>query len=366
LISLDTGRVLHPVRELPDGTSVRSATLTTDGRYLLLTDTTADFRPRHRWLWDVQDERFVCSQAESAPSATSDEPLPEQPEEKQRPFHFERSIRPDGQILVTHSPSGFSYTPDGLRAIVRNWTDTGSAWDETRLWDIASGELLATLGELDAERRPFHFSPDGKRFLRGIGSRIPQIRETATGEVVLQFEAHPESITALAYSPDGDTVMSGSKDGSLRLWHVASGRLLRDGVLMKGPVGSIAYSPDARRVLVATGGNGAFLFDLRSGKLIRRVGEPRTANSWERRASAAFSPDGRRILTQWQGVTWDSFKASLWDAETGNLLRDLCEIRVARGRRDLNPITISPDGRWGISAGGYLREPYRELAGRSG
>jgi hypothetical protein len=85
-----------------------------------------------------------------------------------------------------------------------------------------------------------------------------------------------------------------------------------------------------------------------------------------RRASAAFSPDGRRILTQWQGVTWDSFKASLWDAETGNLLRDLCEIRVARGRRDLNPITISPDGRWGISAGGYLREPYRELAGRSG
>ncbi len=354
LISLDTGRVLHPVRELPDGASVRSATLTTDGRYLLLTDTTAGFRPRHRWLWDVRDERFVWSQDVAASSDASD-----------KPFHFERSVRPDGQILVTqsltarsnaHSPSDLFYAPDGLRAFVRLEEEI-SSWF-TQLWDMTSGELLATWY---GEPRPFHFSPDGKQFLCGIGSKIPQIRETATGQVVLEFGAHPEIITALAYSPDGDTVMSGSKDGSLQLWHVASGRLLRGGVLRKGSVGSIAYSPDARRALVATGGNGAFLFDLRSGKLIRRVGEPRTANSWERHASAAFSPDGRRILTRWQGVTWDAFKASLWDAETGNLLRDLCEIPVARGRRDLNPITISPDGRWGISAAGYLHESGLEL-----
>ena len=361
LISLDSGRVLQQVRELPDDAYVRMATLTTDARYMLLRGAYQGLSPIRRWLWDVQEQQFVGLPAEPVPSAASDDPLPVPPEERQRPFHFERTIRPDGQILVTHSPISFSHTPDGLRVIVRDYPDTGSAWDVTQLWDIASGELLATLAERDGEPRPFQFSPDGARFLRGIGSKQAEIRETATGEVVLQLEAHPETITALAYSPDGATVVSGAEDGALRLWHAASGQLLRDGPQVNGSVRSVAYGPDAQRLLVATGGNGALLFDLQSGKLIRRIGEPRKASSWERQAHAAFSPDGRRILIQSQGVNWNNFKASLWDTETGNLLQDLCAIRSDRGRRDLNPITLSPDGRWGISADGGLISPGSQL-----
>jgi WD40 repeat protein len=247
LISLDTGRVLHPVRELPDGASVRSATLTTDGRYLLLTDATANSRPQHCWLWDVQDERFVCSQAESVPSATSDKPLPEQPEERQRPFHFERS---------SSRPNRIEFTPDGRHLLTTHA-------QEVILWDIGSGRPLHIFREHGASSLTATMSPDGRLLLTTVPGSRATLWELATGEKLREFEAIPVIANGRSpsvwnasceFSGDGQRVICRSHyNRGIHQLCVEAGQLIGGFYLLGNGDQAVVYTPDGGIAATAPG-----------------------------------------------------------------------------------------------------------------
>ena len=71
---------------------------------------------------------------------------------------------------------------------------------------------------------------------------------------------------------------------------------------------SAAFSPDGKRIVTASEDKTARLWDAETGK---PIGEPLKAMR-DRCVSAAFSPDGKRIVTASADKT-----ARLWDAETG-------------------------------------------------
>ena len=75
---------------------------------------------------------------------------------------------------------------------------------------------------------------------------------------------------------------------------------------------SAAFSPDGKRIVTASSDKTARLWDAETGK---PIGEPLKGHEAEVR-SAAFSPDGKRIVT----ASWDK-TARLWDAETGKANR---------------------------------------------
>jgi WD40 repeat protein len=73
-------------------------------------------------------------------------------------------------------------------------------------------------------------------------------------------------------------------------------------------VWSAAFSPDGKHIVTASRDRTARLWDGETGK---PIGEPLTGHS-EGLTSAAYSPDGKRIVTASNDRT-----ARLWDAETG-------------------------------------------------
>ena len=93
-------------------------------------------------------------------------------------------------------------------------------------------------------------------------------------------------------------------------------------------VNSAAFSPDGTRIVTASGDT-ARVWDVATGEEIYSL---RGHEDWVN--SAAFSPDGTRIVTASEDET-----ARLWDAATGE------EIRSLRGHEsDVNSAAFSPDG----------------------
>ena len=97
-----------------------------------------------------------------------------------------------------------------------------------------------------------------------------------------------------------------------------------------------AFSPDGKRIITASQDRTARIWDAATGKAI---GEPLIGHSGTVR-SAAFSPDGHRVVT-----ASDDKTARIWDAATGELLSELI------GHHDIvMSAAYSPDGRRIVTA----------------
>ena len=112
-----------------------------------------------------------------------------------------------------------------------------------------------------------------------------------------------------AYPPsDGKRIVTASEDKTARQWDAETGKPIGEPLTGHADVvWSAAFSPDGKRIVTASADT-ARLWDAETGK---PIGEPLTGHAdvvW----SAAFSPDGKRIVTASADRT-----ARLWDAETG-------------------------------------------------
>jgi WD40 repeat protein len=100
-------------------------------------------------------------------------------------------------------------------------------------------------------------------------------------------------------------------------------------------VNSAAFSPDGKRIVTASDDNTARLWDAGNGHLLATLtGHAGAVNS------AVFSPDGGRIVTASADGT-----ARLWDAGNGHPLATLSGHAGA-----VNSAVFSPDGKWIVTA----------------
>jgi predicted NACHT family NTPase len=117
---------------------------------------------------------------------------------------------------------------------------------------------------------------------------------------------------------------------------------LRERLILEGHrrgVFSAAFSPDGKRIVTASADKTARLWDAETGK---QIGEPlRGHKDWVR--SAAFSPDGKRIVT-----ASDDKTARLWDAETS---KQIGEPLRGHGNTVVSA-AFSPDGKRIVTASG--------------
>ncbi|KAG8710567.1 hypothetical protein FRC11_004383 [Ceratobasidium sp. 423] len=162
--------------------------------------------------------------------------------------------------------------------------------------------------------RSVSFSVDRKHIVIGVDDGRVIVKNSHTGETILDFKAHHKAISSATFSNDGRLVVSSSHDCTICIWSALNGSLA------SGPfkghskqVNSVVFSPDDMR--------------LASGA------EDHTVRTWTTRdisasqiltghtaavRSVAFSPNGLQIASGSSDHT-----VRIWDALNGIPLHSL-------------------------------------------
>ena len=243
-----------------------------------------------------------------------------------------------GQKLATlagHTSyvTSVAFSPDGRRLA------TGSSWDETAIvWDVTSGQKLATLHTSFVHS--VAFSPDGRRLATGSADKTAIVWDVTSGQKLATLAGHTSVVTSVAFSPDGRRLATGSADKTAIVWDAASGQKLATLALAGHTsfVTSVAFSPDGRRLATGSWDGTAIVWDAASGQKLATL----AGHTYDDRppvlrqvTSVAFSPDGRRLATG----SWDK-TAIVWDVTSGQKLATL-----AGHTSFVHSVAFSPDGR---------------------
>jgi hypothetical protein len=219
-------------------------------------------------------------------------------------------------------PANFS--PDGGRVVGLSTNDS-----RAHVWDTTTGRMLLTFDAPQTNKfAPPIFSPNGRQIAmaeiapNGTGppDHTVKLWDAFTGKMQLTLGKSQSVLETLAFSADGRWLLTGSTLNPLcTLWDTDTGRegsIVGDATI-SGVMGA-AFSPDGSRLVTVNVYDAAIRVQWLRAKQTGETGGAFTLNTATAR-NVAFSPDGRRILSESDGT------AKLWDAATG---RDLLTLRT--------------------------------------
>ena len=97
------------------------------------------------------------------------------------------------------------------------------------LWDIATGQQLASVKAHSECVNCLAVTPDGSSFVSGSWDNSLKLwRFEALQQPVIQFSGHTNYVMACVVSSGGSRLYSGSFDKSIRVWDMSTGQQLEN------------------------------------------------------------------------------------------------------------------------------------------
>jgi WD40 repeat protein/class 3 adenylate cyclase/tetratricopeptide (TPR) repeat protein len=118
-----------------------------------------------------------------------------------------------------------------------------------QVWDLATGELAATVADSDAETA--EFSASGHHLVTASRGQAA-VWDAQTGVAVTPPLKHNQPVAQAALSPDGRYVVTACADGTARLWDAATGDVIAPLLRHSLPVTSAAFSHNGKRLITLT------------------------------------------------------------------------------------------------------------------
>ena len=252
-------------------------------------------------------------------------------------------------LSMSFSPDGKTFAAAGI---------DGSVGNQIRFWDVETGTFLRSIevdrsSSADKQVISMAFSPDGKRFAAAHAGGHISLWSTLSGPPPRVIDEVANSIAPsiairLVFSPDGRTLAGHMEDGTLRLWNVETATHFHTIEYMPLWITSMSFSPDGKTFAIGSGLHTGFvsLWDTETGTLLRSFTVGKGATATTAVVSVAFSPDGNTLAT---GARDDTLL--LWDVKTRSLLRSFPPQVNTHG---IKAISFSPDGKM-IATGYYKR-----------
>ncbi|MBC8448330.1 MAG: TIR domain-containing protein [Chloroflexi bacterium] len=250
---------------------------------------------------------------------------------------------PDGHLIVTASFDNArvwdaatgellaTFLHEGLPSIVLSvdgrWLITEGGAPSIRVWDLVGLKEVVLSYPYDDLPRRATFSPDG-RWLATLGDdNVPCIWETSTWKPVAFLDGHKDIVWDLTFSPDGLWVATAS-GGTARVWETTTGREI---ATLHNPAGAayVTFSPNGRWIALEDS-----VWDVTATRQVAFL----HGHEWAP-TQGTFSPDGRYIMTTSVDGT-----ARIWETVTGQEVAVLPENRT-RFRQGIWA-AFSPGGHW--------------------
>jgi WD40 repeat protein/serine/threonine protein kinase len=286
------------------------------------------------------------------------------------------AFSPDGRHLATANDEGTVYVfrlgppgreplpglpnPDLVATRVRNFDGltsyvewvalshdgklvfSSSADGQARIWDLATGHIRHVLRHPGRVARVVVTSDD-RFLLTTCEDAIVRIWEVKSGEKVRQLEGKP-GLWYLSVSPDNQLVATGSDDGTTSISDIRTGKEVH-----RFPTGGCGvFMPDGKQLLTFRGLDPLQRIDATSGQVLMRM----SGNHQALVRDLAVSPDGRYGLSA--GGSSPDFSPSgygddcsvrLWDQATGREMYRWQESSHVRWS-----VTFTPDTRRAVAA----------------
>jgi WD40 repeat protein len=223
-----------------------------------------------------------------------------------------------------------AFSRDGRYVVAAGGPEAGHGPGAARVWEVRTGNLVATLPHAATVHRA-EVSPDDGRVATAsdegcfvwdlqLGTRLFELGPGHQGEY------NP----FVTYSPDGTHLLAANGDLTVRVWDVGT-RQPATTPIPAGAIWELAFSPKGDRLVTAGNDHTARVWDAVTGRPLTPPMRHRTLV-----AGASFSTDGKFVVTASQEG------GRVWDAATGRLLT----VPVLAGRGGgWGKAALTPDNR---------------------
>ncbi len=241
--------------------------------------------------------------------------------------------------------TSLAFSPDGSRiATVSEFQAEGKVWDAT------TGKPVMNFKSGGEGFSSVLYSPKGTWLVTTgryrddtiiVPDTTVRLWDARTGQQLRVFQGGARPVTSLAISPDETRLAAGTRDGAVILWDLVTGQKIGTYNTRDRDVYHMAFSVDGRTLATTTRG---FTPGDTFGRMIQFWDATRGPESRAFRClgahQAALSPDGRLVLAVARHPKEKRQMAVLWDADTGDVVREL-----GGPRECFLSVACSPDGK---------------------